>query len=132
VQKIYLALVAGTMRKARGVIDAGIGRHPKHRQRMAVNKERGRSARTDYRVVRSHGGTSLVECALHTGRTHQIRVHLHHLGHPILGDKVYGRQRGSEFPRQMLHSWKLGFDHPRDGQWKQFEAPLPADFLQHP
>ena len=83
VEKIYLALVAGTMRKAHGIIEASIGRHPKHRQRMAVNKERGRSARTDYRVVQSRGGISLVECVLHSGRTHQIRVH-HHLGHPIL------------------------------------------------
>ncbi len=129
VEKIYLALVAGTMRKARGIIDAGIGRHPKHRQRMAVNKERGRSARTDYRVVQSRSGISLVECVLHSGRTHQIRVHLHHLGHPILGDKVYGTRRGSEFPRQMLHAWKLGFAHPRDGKRKTFEAPVPADFL---
>src|SRR5207244_249520 len=128
VEKIYLALVAGTLRKAHGIIDAGIRRHPKYRQRMAVNKERGRSARTDYRVVTSRDGISLIECVLHSGRTHQIRVHLHHLGHPVLGDKVYGRQRTPEFPRQMLHAWKLGFNHPRDGRWKQFEAPLPADF----
>ena len=118
----------GTMRKAHGVIDAGIGRHPKHRQRMAVNKERGRSARTDYRVVQSRDGISLVECVLHSGRTHQIRVHLHHLGHPVLGDKVYGRQRTPEFPRQMLHAWKLGFNHPRDAKRLTFEAPVPADF----
>jgi 23S rRNA pseudouridine1911/1915/1917 synthase len=129
VEKIYLALVAGTMRKAHGIIEAGIGRHPKHRQRMAVNKERGRSARTDYRVVQSRGGISLVECVLHSGRTHQIRVHLHHLGYPILGDKVYGRQRASEFPRQMLHAWKLGFNHPRGGKRLTFEAPVPEDFL---
>ena len=132
VEKIYLALVAGTMRKARGVIEAGIGRHPKHRQRMAVNEERGRSARTDYRVLQSHDGMSLVECTLHSGRTHQIRVHLHHLGHPILGDKVYGLQRRLEFPRQMLHAWRLGFTHPRDGTRKRFEAPIPADFLERP
>jgi 23S rRNA pseudouridine1911/1915/1917 synthase len=129
VEKIYLALVAGTMRKAHGVIDANIGRHPKHRQRMAVNSERGRSARTDYRVVRSGDAISLVECVLHTGRTHQIRVHLHHLGHPVLGDKIYGQQRASKFPRQMLHAWKLGFNHPRDGTRLMFEAPVPADFL---
>jgi 23S rRNA pseudouridine1911/1915/1917 synthase len=128
VEKIYLALVAGVMRNRRGIIDASIGRHPKHRQRMAVNNERGRSARTDYRVVKSREGISLVECTLHSGRTHQIRVHLHHLGHPVLGDKLYGQQRSSGFGRQMLHAWKLGFAHPRDGRWKQFEAPLPADF----
>jgi 23S rRNA pseudouridine1911/1915/1917 synthase len=129
VEKVYLALVAGTLRKAHGVIDAGIGRHPKHRQRMAVNKERGRSARTDYRVVQSSGGISLIECVLHSGRTHQIRVHLHHLGYPVLGDKVYGRQRTPEFPRLMLHAWKLGFDHPRGGKRLTFEAPVPEDFL---
>jgi 23S rRNA pseudouridine1911/1915/1917 synthase len=128
VEKIYLALVAGTLRKAHGVIDANIGRHSKHRQRMVVKPERGRSARTDYHVVRSRDGISLVECVLHTGRTHQIRVHLHHLGHPVLGDKVYGRQRTPEFPRQMLHAWKLGFNHPRDGKRLTFEAPVPADF----
>ena len=129
VEKLYLALVAGTLQKAHGVIDAGIGRHPKHRKRMAVNKERGRSARTDYRVVKSRDGITLVECVLHSGRTHQIRVHLHHLGYPVLGDKVYGRQRTPEFPRQMLHAWKLGFNHPRDGKRLTFEAPVPADFL---
>ena len=128
VEKIYLALVAGTMPNTHGIIDASIGRHPKHRQRMAVNKQRGRSARTDYRVVKSRGGISLVECVLHSGRTHQIRVHLHHLGHPVLGDKVYGRQRSSEFARQMLHAWKLGFDHPRDGKRSTFEAAAPPDF----
>jgi 23S rRNA pseudouridine1911/1915/1917 synthase len=128
VEKIYLALVAGTMPKPHGIIDLSIGRHPKHRQRMAVNKQRGRSARTDYRVVESRGRISLIECVLHSGRTHQIRVHLHHLGHPILGDKVYGRQRSCEFVRQMLHAWKLGFAHPRDGKWLTFEAPAPADF----
>jgi 23S rRNA pseudouridine1911/1915/1917 synthase len=72
---------------------------------------------------------SLIECRLHSGRTHQIRVHLHHLGHPVLGDKVYGRKGAREFPRQMLHAWKLGFHHPRTNEWKTFTAPLPAGFL---
>lgn len=127
VEKIYLALVAGTMRKTHGVIDANIGRHPVQRQRMAVLKTRGRTARTDYRVLRSRDGVTLVECILHSGRTHQIRVHLHHLGHPVLGDKVYGKPT-QNFSRQMLHAFKLGFHHPRDGAWKKFEAPLPKDF----
>ena len=129
VEKIYLALVAGTMRKAHGIIDASIGRHRKHRQRMTVSEDRGRTARTDYRVVKSQNGISLVECVLHSGRTHQIRVHLHHLGHPVLGDKIYGRKGAREFPRQMLHAWKLGFNHPRTGKRLTFEAPVPADFL---
>jgi 23S rRNA pseudouridine1911/1915/1917 synthase len=129
VEKIYLALVAGTLRKPHGIIDANIGRHPIQRQRMAVRNERGRSARTEYRVLKSENGMSLIECRLHSGRTHQIRVHLHHLGHPVLGDKVYGRKGAREFPRQMLHAWKLGFHHPRTNEWKTFTAPLPAGFL---
>src|SRR6266851_228119 len=128
IEKIYLALVAGTMRKKRGVIDAAIGRDPVHRQRMAVTKMRGRAARTDYRVLRSSGGISLMECVLHSGRTHQIRVHLHHLGHPVLGDKLYGRKSAPDFSRQMLHAWKLSFRHPRTRERKDFEAPLPEDF----
>jgi len=129
VEKIYLALVAGRLREAAGVIEEKIGRHPVHRQRMSASAPRGRAAKTEYRVVRSSDRASLVECRLHTGRTHQIRVHLHHLGHPVLGDKVYTRA-AKDFPRQMLHAWKLGFRHPRTEEWKSFEAPLPDDFNQ--
>jgi 23S rRNA pseudouridine1911/1915/1917 synthase len=128
VEKIYLALVAGKLRKPAGVIDEKIGRHPVHRKRMQVSPHRGRTARTEYRVIRSSDGASLLECRLHSGRTHQIRVHLHHLGHPVLGDKVYGPRFAKNFPRQMLHAWKLGFRHPRTSQWKTFEASLPVDF----
>ena len=128
VEKIYLALVAGKLRKAAGVIEEKIGRHPVHRQRMRVTSLRGRTAKTEYRVLRSSGDASLIECRLHSGRTHQIRVHLHHLGHPVLGDKVYAPRVAKNFPRQMLHAWKLGFYHPRTGEWKRFEAPLPDDF----
>lgn len=128
ITKIYLTLVTGVFRRSRGSIDASIGRHPIHRKKMAVNQERGRTARTDYRVLQSEGGVSLVECTLHSGRTHQIRVHLHHLGHPVLGDSLYGRNRQRAAPRQMLHSWKLGFTHPRTGERMLFEAPLPEDF----
>jgi 23S rRNA pseudouridine1911/1915/1917 synthase len=128
VEKIYLALVAGKLPKATGVIEAKIGRHPVHRQRMRATALRGRAARTEYRVVRSSERASLIECRLHSGRTHQIRVHLHHLGHSVLGDKVYAPPLAKDFPRQMLHAWKLGFRHPRTQEWKSFEAPLPADF----
>ncbi|MBA2270674.1 MAG: RluA family pseudouridine synthase [Chthoniobacterales bacterium] len=128
-KKVYLALVSGRLRKAAGVIDAPIARHPIHRQRMSVAKNsRGRSAMTEYKVVRSGAEMSLVECALHSGRTHQIRVHLHHLGHPVIGDKLYAAKLAKSFPRQMLHAWKLGFAHPRTGEWSEFEAPLPQDF----
>jgi 23S rRNA pseudouridine1911/1915/1917 synthase len=70
---------------------------------------------------------TLVECTLHTGRTHQIRVHLHHLGHPLLGDALYGRR--GHYDRQMLHAWRLGFTHPRTGAWMEFQAPIPQDFV---
>jgi len=126
--KIYLALVHGVPKKSNGTIDAPIARHPVHRQRMSVAKRDGRAAKTDYRVIRTGAGISLVECVLHSGRTHQVRVHLHHLGHPVLGDKLYGSKSANRAPRQMLHAWKLGFRHPRTGQAMSFEAPLPADF----
>ena len=130
VEKIYLALVAGKLRKQTGVIENKIGRHPVHRQRMSVSSPRGRAAKTEYRVLRSSEQASLVECKLHSGRTHQIRVHLHHLGNPVLGDKVYTPALAKHFPRQMLHAWKLGFLHPRTGEWKHFEALLPDDFKE--
>ena len=126
--KIYLALVAGAPRKSFGTIEAPIARHPVHRKKMSVAQRAGRSARTEYRVVRSSGDASLVECTIHSGRTHQIRVHLHHLGHPVLGDKLYGGKRAGNFPRQMLHAWKLSFRHPRTGKTMHFTAPVPDDF----
>jgi 23S rRNA pseudouridine1911/1915/1917 synthase len=128
VEKIYLALVAGKLRKQTGTIEEKIHRHPVHRQRMTVTSLRGRVAKTEYRVLRAGNQASLIECRLHSGRTHQIRVHLHHIGHPVLGDKVYAARLAKDLPRQMLHSWKIGFHHPRSGEWTNCEAPLPADF----
>lgn len=128
VEKIYLALVAGRLKRSAGTIEEKIGRHPVHRQRMSVASSHGRAAKTEYRVIRASDNGSLIECRLHSGRTHQIRVHLHHLGHPVLGDKVYAAKLSKNCPRQMLHAWKLGFRHPRTGEWKNFEAPLPVDF----
>jgi len=128
VEKIYLALVTGRLPKPSGVIEEKIGRHPIHRRRMSATSLRGRAAKTEYRVIRSNERASLVECRLHSGRTHQVRVHLHHLGHPVLGDKVYASRLAKDFPRQMLHAWKLGFQHPRNEEWKRLEAPLPDDF----
>jgi 23S rRNA pseudouridine1911/1915/1917 synthase len=130
VDKVYLALVSEKLRRSTGVIEEKIGRHRVHRQRMSVTSERGRAARTEYRVLRSSEQASLVECKLHSGRTHQIRVHLHHLGHPVLGDKVYAPKLTGKIPRQMLHAWKLGFRHPRTGEWRTFEASLPNDFAE--
>jgi 23S rRNA pseudouridine1911/1915/1917 synthase len=129
-EKTYLALVAGIPRRPTGVIDKPIARHPVNRQRMSIGRRNGRPAQTDYRVLRTGRGMSLVECRLHSGRTHQIRVHLHHLGHPVLGDKTYGGKRAGTIARQMLHALRLGFHHPRTGQMMRFEAPIPADFKE--
>jgi 23S rRNA pseudouridine1911/1915/1917 synthase len=128
VDKIYLALVSGQLRKKNGLIEAAIARHPVDRARMTATASRGRAAKTEYRVAAESVDASLVECRIHSGRTHQVRVHLLHLGHPVLGDKTYAGKRAGDFPRQMLHAWKLGFTHPRTGERKIFEAPPPEDF----
>ena len=130
IDKIYLALVAGKLRRASGSIVAPIARHRVHRKKMTIAREGGRMARTDFKVVCTGREASLLECRLHSGRTHQIRVHLQHLGYPILGDTVYGGRRAGQFSRQMLHAWKLGFDHPRGKRRMDFEAPLPEDFAK--
>jgi 23S rRNA pseudouridine1911/1915/1917 synthase len=130
VDKIYLALVAGKLRRSSGSIVAPITRHRVHRKKMAIAREGGRMARTDFKVMRTGREASLLQCRLHTGRTHQIRVHLQHLGHPILGDTVYGGRHAGQFSRQMLHAWKLGFDHPRGKRRMDFEASLPEDFAK--
>jgi 23S rRNA pseudouridine1911/1915/1917 synthase len=127
VVKVYLALVSGSPRLRSGVVVAPIARHPVHRKKMAVcTIGRGREAVTEYRVIKSAGGTSLIECRPRTGRTHQIRVHLKHLGCPVLGDALYGRRRA--FSRHMLHAWKLEFRHPIFGNRLAFEAALPPEF----
>jgi 23S rRNA pseudouridine1911/1915/1917 synthase len=136
VGKIYLALACGRMPRLSGHIDAAIARDPAHRQRMAVSVRKGREARTSYRVLERWNGATLVEVELHTGRTHQIRVHLRHLGFPVAGDRVYGARAtarlkestGYVAPRPLLHSFRLTLTHPRDGRRMTFEAPLPADF----
>src|SRR5205823_12277480 len=116
------------LRKDADVIEVKIGQHSVHRQRISVASSRGRPDTSDYRVVCSGDQASLVECRLYSGRIHQIRVHLRHLGHPVLGDKVYAARSAKNFPRQMLHAWKLGLRHPKTVEWKNFEAPLPHDF----
>lgn len=130
--KRYLAIVHGFPKKTRGLIDAAISRHPVDRKKMAVvSEEKGRASQTLYGVIAPlpppHERTTLVECRLLTGRTHQIRVHMKHLGHPLAGDAVYGRANDG-FPRQMLHSWKLGFSHPSSSELMEFCADLPPDF----
>lgn len=128
VKRQYLALLRGHL-TGDGTVDAAIGRHPVQRTRMAVVTG-GRTARTHYRVVERFSGTTLVECTLDTGRTHQIRVHMAHLGHPLIGDASYGTRRGHDpaFGRQALHAWRLGLCHPFSRRQMQWESPLPADF----
>jgi 23S rRNA pseudouridine1911/1915/1917 synthase len=126
-EKIYLAIVEGTPKQKTGIIDKPIDRHAINRQMMTIAKPgKGREAVTHYRVLASADGRSLVECRPKTGRTHQIRVHLKHLGHPISGDPVYGKR--GKFERHLLHAWKLAFDHPRTGERLTFTAAVPADF----
>ena len=133
VHKEYLALVWGTPKKLSGVVDLPIGRHATHRKKMAVT-EHGRAAITRYETLVATPLASLLRVHIETGRTHQIRVHLAHLGHPVVGDATYGRARhglpaGLALPRQMLHAHILKIAHPRDGRPLEFIAPLPADFL---
>ena len=131
VKKTYLAIVRGKPRHSKGTVDLSIGRHPVQRQKMTARRPpSGREAVTDYEVISTHENHSLVACMPRTGRTHQIRVHLQHLGHPIVGDPLYGKRDG--FERHLLHAWKLEFVHPISGELLHFQAPLPADFALVP
>jgi len=137
VGKVYLAVVLGRM-AGEGVIDRPVGRHPTDRKKMAVDAPRGRAALTRWRSLQALDGATLLEVRIETGRTHQIRVHLASLGHPVVGDPLYGgtrRARGVADPRlrqrlgreqgQALHAWRLSFRHPHSGQEMRVEAPLP-------
>jgi 23S rRNA pseudouridine1911/1915/1917 synthase len=128
IEKTYVALVEGTPKPPQGVIEAPIARDPRHRQRMAI-VEGGRDAVTAYRVVERFAGVSVVEAKPKTGRTHQIRVHFAAIGHPIVGDKVYGK-RSPLIDRQFLHARGISFDHPRTGERMRIEAPLPPDLAR--
>ncbi len=130
VEKTYIALVEGRPAHEEGIIEGPIGRDPQHRKRMAVVAH-GREARTRYRVLREIDGRSLLEVKPETGRTHQIRVHLASIKHPIVGDNLYGRRRESALARQFLHAQRLAFKHPRTGQRLELEAPLAADLANY-
>ena len=134
-EKVYLAVVCGILKPDQGEIRAAIARHPSHRKRMAVQTG-GRDAWTSIRVrERFPVGATWVEATLHTGRTHQIRVHLQHIGFPLVGDETYGRKAnirlaeatGFAAARQLLHAWKITFRHPGTEQPVSFEAPIPED-----
>ncbi len=125
----YHAVAVGGLREDRGTIDAPIGRHPVDRKRMAVDITHGKRAVTHYEVLERYGGYTYLKCRLETGRTHQIRVHLASLGHPLLGDTVYGGRRPVHgLAGQCLHAKKLTFTHPRTGQAVTVECPLPDWF----
>jgi 23S rRNA pseudouridine1911/1915/1917 synthase len=130
-RKEYLALLSGVPRLKSGVIDRAIARHPVHRERMTVG-EGGRPARTDWEIVEIFGDqAALVRCRIHSGRTHQIRVHLKSVGHPLLGDKTYGWKQNPRLPvpvRVMLHAERITFLHPVTAQTLDLHAPLPRDF----
>ena len=136
VDKHYAAILCGELPRERGEIRAAIARHPSHRKRMAVDDDAGREARTGYEVRERLRGATLIEAVLHTGRTHQIRVHFQHLGFPLVGDLTYGNRQNQRLvertnyraPRQMLHAEKLAFVHPRTGKRVSFHAPRPEDF----
>ncbi len=131
VARKYIALVHGNISEPRGVVDAPIGRDTKDRKKMAVITRNSKPAVTRYAVLERFGGYTLIECALETGRTHQIRVHMAYLGHPVVGDPVYGpRKKPFRLNGQALHAFLLGFRHPRTGEWMQFEADLPPYFKE--
>ena len=135
IQKTYLALVRGTPAAETGLLDWAIGRHPVARKKMSIHSRRSRKAVTHWRIRRRMAGASLLEIGLETGRTHQIRVHCAAMGHPVLGDGVYGspaRDRqalDTIVCRQMLHAWRLQLIHPITGINLALEAPLPDDML---
>jgi len=137
VKKIYQAIVCGAPLRDEGEIHAAIARHSTHRKRMAVQDEGdGRAAHTSWRVLERLHEAALMEARIHTGRTHQIRVHFEFLGYPVAGDTTYGAKAnkrltettGYAAPRVLLHAHELSFTHPRTGKLRKFTAPLPADF----
>ena len=130
--RIYEGIVIGNLKDDSGTIDAPIGRHPIERKKMAINEKNGKPAITHYKVLRRFGNYTYVQFKLETGRTHQIRVHMASIGHPLLGDTLYGSGRQTNFKHlqgQTLHAKTIGFIHPGTGEYMEFSAPLP-DYFQ--
>ena len=128
----YYAIVHGGFSADEGVVDAPIGRHPVDRKKMSINEKNGKRAVTHYRVLERLGNFTWIECRLETGRTHQIRVHMASIGHPLLGDTVYGPEKCplKQLEGQTLHAGVLGLNHPKTGEYMEFTAPLPDYFQQ--
>ena len=130
----YMAVVHGSFKDESGTVDAPIGRNPNDRKKMCVTQKNSRSALSRYEVVERFDGFTLLRVTLETGRTHQIRVHMAYIGHPVAGDMVYGPKNGiKKLNGQCLHAGFIGFTHPRDGRYMEFESPLPdyfKDFLK--
>lgn len=126
----YYAIVHGVLKEDTGTVNAPIGRHPVDRKKMSINEKNGKEAVTHYRVLRRFRRFTFVECQLETGRTHQIRVHMASIGHPLLGDQVYGPAKVpfSDLQGQTLHAGVLGIIHPSTGEYMEFTAPLPDYF----
>ena len=130
VNRIYRGIVVGNVKEDEGTIDAPIGRSEKDRKKMAVHAKHSRNAVTHYKVLQRMKGYTYMEFKLETGRTHQIRVHMASIGHPLLGDSVYGPSKCPyHLQGQTLHAMTIGFLHPRNGQYVEFQAPLPDYFL---
>lgn len=126
----YVAVLIGSLTPQEGSVSAPIGRNPNNRKKMCVMQSGGRPARTDYRTLRQVRGFSLVECSLFTGRTHQIRVHMAYLGHPVAGDHIYGPVlKGNQRPGQLLHAAHIGFKHPVTQRWMEFDTGIPTEFI---
>ncbi len=129
-RRVYWALVHGNTMADLGRVEAPIGRHPVDRKKMAVDTRGGRDATTHFKVLERFPGYALLECRLETGRTHQIRVHLSFIGHPVVADPVYGTRKAHlDMAPQALHARQLGFTHPRTGQWLEITAEPPADMM---
>ncbi len=129
VHRVYRAIVHGVLAHDEGMIDAPIGRDPRNRQKMAV-RENGKSAVTHFRVLERFREYTYLELKLETGRTHQIRVHMAFIGHPLAGDPLYGRRHTLAIEGQALHAMELGFQHPRTGEWMSFTSQVPEDMEQ--
>ena len=132
IRRIYAAIVHGNIREEQGTVDAPIGRHPTDRKKMSTKAKNARRAVTHYKVLERFGDYTYIQCELETGRTHQIRVHMSSIGHPLLGDTVYGPAKCpfKGLQGQTLHARTLGIVHPRTGEYLEVEAPLPAYFVK--